>query len=304
MNLELFHHKHRPNAYYGIMDRRNSKTGAICYYFELIGWYDSNLAMRLLGHYRLFNLCKARQAMNYLGLSPEFGYIVRCQENNILTNTWVQLIQFMKSSNRPEDHREIKRINEILLYKRPEILQNFLVAAQTDFEKALLETIEQIQHPAFLSTPPITNVHFELTENHQHNNSYSKNELHIHPEITKEAPPPKTTKGKEEGVFSKKQVLILLDLLAKAKLIEPIDFKRSNKYPAIAQLLRALTGRGEDTWIEELDKYETKGLYHWELDGQRDELIRILTNIAEKFADAGFDTIARLADKKIRELRR
>jgi hypothetical protein len=278
--------------------------------------------MRLLGHYRLFNLCKGRQVFSYSGLSPEFGYILHYRENKILKNTWVQLIPFIKLLARPNDRPEIKSINQTLVFKRPEILQNFLVASQIDFEKALLDAIEQIQHPAFLSEAPLTNVHLEITENHQHNStltknvhleitenhqhntSLSKNEFHVHPIIKEEAPPQKAAKGKEEGVFSKKQVLIILDLLATAKLIEPIDFKKTNKFPAVARLLRALTGHAEKSWRDELDDYRTKGLYEWDSNGQQDELIRILTNLADKFGDAGIDRIALLADKKIRELRR
>lgn len=304
MNLTLFHHQHRPHAYYGIMDRRNSHSGKICYYYEAVGWYNHNLAMRLLGHYRLFNLCKARQIFSYKGLSPELGYILHYGENNILSNTWVQLIPPMLRLQRPDDDKEIKSINQILLTRHSEILRNFLVASQTDFEKALIAAIDQIHNPAFLSGSPLPNLHLEIHQNNQYNTSHSKNELHIHPTIKEDAPPqqPPKAQGKEEGVFSKRQILIILDLLAKAKLIEPISLNRPNKFPAIAELLHAITGHKESSWKQALDDYRNKDLYAYQSEGGRDELIRILRNIEEKFDEAGITTVSELADQKIRQL--
>ena len=302
MDLEVFHHLDRSPKFYRYWDRRNKRTGNICYYYELTGWYDINIAMRLLGHHRLFQLRKNLYGRSESCLSPAFGYILHYRENGIVKDTWIGLIRRLLRVVRIE-YPEIKNFNRTLLFNHPEILESFLIAAETDFDKALHDAMEQIRRPAFLSEAQHADIHLELTENHQHNNSFSKNELHIHPEITKEAPIPNPAKGKEEGVFSKKQILILLDLLAKAKLIDPIDLRKHNKFPAIAQLLRAITGRGEDTWVNELEKYQTKGLYEWTSNGQKDELIRILTNLAEKFGDAGINSIARLADQKIRDLR-
>ncbi|HEV2479523.1 MAG TPA: hypothetical protein VGS79_07655 [Puia sp.] len=305
MDLELFHQPGRPNRFHKAIDRRIIRTGRICYYYEMTGWYDVNLAMRLLGHYRLFKLHINNHAVRYSRLSPEDVYILHYRENNILNNTWVYFISFLHFALYIK-HPEINSINRTLVFNRPDILRNFLITAETDFEKALHEAIEQIKHPTFLSEAPITNVHVEITENYQHNTSLSKNELHLHPVVEKEVPPQKPAKGKEEGVFSKKQTLILLDLLAAGKIIEPIDFKKTNKFPAIAQLLRALTGHAEESWRDELSDYHTKGLYDWDrnFDGQRMELIRILVNLADKFRNAGFKTVAKLADQKIRELER
>lgn len=304
MDLSLFHHPGRPETSYKIMDRRNSKSGQICYFFELIGWYQSTTAMRLLGHYRLFQLLKNSHEVKRTGLPPERGYILYYGQNDILKSTWIALIPFhrlLAINNAPP---QIVAINRLLVTRHRDVLENFLIAAETDFEKALHDAIEQIRHPSFLSELPPTNLHLEITENHQHHTTLSKNELHIHPHIKEDAPPAKPAKGKEEGVFSKKQMLIILDLLAATKTIEPIDLKNPKKFPAIALLLRALTGHGEESWRDELNDYRTKGIYDWDSDGQRMELIRILTNLAEKFRSAGFRQIAKLADQKIRELER
>lgn len=320
MNLDLFHQPGRPDRFHKTIDRRINRTGRICYYYEMSGSYDVNLAMRLLGHYRLFQLGKNNYPLRHSDLSPEKAYIVHYRENNILKNTWVYFISFLRLVLRI-DYPEVNSINRTLLFKRPEILQNFLISAQIDFDKALIDALDQISHPAFLSELPLTNVHLQITENHEYNNTLTnnvhleitenhhhttlaKNENHVHANIKEEAPPQKPAKGKEEGVFSKKQVLIILDLLAAAKAIEPIDFKKNKNSPAIAALLRALTGHGEESWRDELKNYHTKTLYEWNSNGQRMELIRILSNLSEKFSKAGFNTVAKLAEKKIMELER
>jgi hypothetical protein len=304
MNLNDFHHSDRPDADYEIMDRRNNKTGSICYFYELMSWYDSNINMRLLGHYRLFQLCKNSHAIKKTGLPAESGYILNYRENRILEYSWVQLIPFRNLLANKSRNLEIKSINRTLLFKRTEILQNFLVAAQSDFDKALLDAARQISHPAFLSDSPLANIHFEIQQNHQHNTTLAKNEFHVHPVIKEQAPAPPPTKGKEKDIFSKKQILILFDLLAKTRIIEPIDFRNPAKFEAIAHLLRAITGKGDDTWLAELNDYRNKDLYAWHSDGERRELIRILTNLADKLKNAGFKTVGNLADQKIIPLER
>ena len=304
MDNNIFHHSDDRDADYEVIDRRNNKTGSICYFYELISWYDTNIMMRLLGHYRLFQLCKNSHAIKKTGLPAESGYILNYRENRILEYSWVQLIPFRNLLANKSRNLEIKSINRTLLYKRTEILQTFLVAAQADFDKALLDAARQISHPAFLSDSPLTNIHFEIQQNHQHNTTLAKNEFHVHPVVKEQAPPAATAKGKEKDVFSKKQILILFDLLAKTGIIEHIDFRNPAKFEAVAHLLRAITGKGEESWLAELNDYKNKDLYAWHSDGERRELIRILTNLAEKLKKAGFKTVANLADQKIIPLER
>lgn len=304
MNLNHFHHSDRPDANYTIMDRRNNHSGSFCYFYELISWYDTNIKTRLLGHFRLFQLVKNSQAIKNIGLPAENAYILYYRENRILQNSWIQLIPFRKWLANENDYPEIKSINRTLLFKRPEILQNFLVAAQADFDKALLDATSQISDPAFLSDSPLTNIHLEIQQNHQYNTTLAKNEFHLHQTINEEAAPQAPAKGKEKDVFSKRQTLILFDLLATTGTIEPINLHKPNKFPAVAHLLRAITGKSEDSWKAELEDYRNKDLYAWHSDGERRELIRILINLAEKFGEAGFKTIAKAANQKIRELER
>jgi hypothetical protein len=303
MNLTLFHRPGQTKAYRRQTDYRNSQTGNICYYYEQTGWYDLSIAMRLLGHHRLFQLRKNKYERTSSCLSREISYILHYRENGIIKDTWFKFLHFIKKLMNVGEFAEIKSFHRTLLFKHPEVLKQFLTAAETDFDKALDDAMEHIRNPAFLLEFPIPKLHVEIHENHQYNTSNSRSEFHVHPVIREETPQP-TQKGKEEGVFSKKQLLILLDLLAMAKLIEPINFNKPGNFPAIAKLLRALTTRKEEAWMGELRDYHTKSLYDWSSEGQLNELIRILTNLAEKFADAGMNKIARLADQKIRELRK
>jgi hypothetical protein len=108
--------------------------------------------------------------------------------------------------------------------------------------------------------------------------------------------------GKEKGVFSKKQLLIFFDLLSGTNAIERIDFHKRNKFPDIAALFHAITGKPATSFIEKLDDHRRKGLYQFHTPGERNQLIVTLTNLANTFRAAGFRSIAKLADRKIKEL--
>ena len=112
----------------------------------------------------------------------------------------------------------------------------------------------------------------------------------------------KGAQGKEKGVFSKKQILMLLDLLADMGAIEKIDYRKPTKFDKVAEALHALTGKSASSFKDELIDYKTKGLYDGNKPGEVDQVIRDLTTIAELFRGAGFHSIAKEADKKIREL--
>jgi len=305
MDERLFHPSKDPNSYYKIMDRRINRTGAFCYYLEWVGWYDSNLALRFLGHYRLYQLYKARYPDNNCAHpSPGHSYIVRYRENRILENTWIQIISFLTPfvQNKDQDHNaDVRSINQILLHKHPETLLNFLSEAETDLEKALNTAMTRIGDPEFLSTSTPTRITMQFNQENIHNTYNSKNEFHIHP-VIKDQQQPQTVKGKEEDVFSKKQVLMFFALLAEARIIEPIDWKKPNRFDPIAELMHALTGKPVSSWLEELKNYRTKDLFTTRAKGQLQELKNTLTNLAEKFRAAGFRKFADLADKKIHDL--
>lgn len=110
--------------------------------------------------------------------------------------------------------------------------------------------------------------------------------------------------GKEAGVFSKLQILILFDLLYEAADIEKIDLAKPNKFDGVAELFRALNGKTKESWLQELKDHQKNGLYAFHTDGEKKQLIGTLINLSETFRKAGFRSIAKLADRKINELER
>lgn len=67
-------------------------------------------------------------------------------------------------------------------------------------------------------------------------------------------------KGKEKGVFSKKQLLILFDLLGDDKLMDRIDYSKYNKFDAVVGMLQAVSGKGKDSFVEQLKHVRHEGL--------------------------------------------
>jgi hypothetical protein len=132
--------------------------------------------------------------------------------------------------------------------------------------------------------------------NDNHNNNQYILQVFVQPVLREGAT------GKEKGVFSKKQLLIFFDLLSETNAIERIDFRKPNKYHDIATLFHALTGKPATSFTEELDDHRHKGLYQFHTPGERTQLIVALTNLANAFRAAGFRSIAKQADKKIKEL--
>lgn len=122
-------------------------------------------------------------------------------------------------------------------------------------------------------------------------------EVHVPPAAAKEG-----AQGKEKGVFSKKQILMLFDLLAEDGWLERIDYSKPNRFGDIADLMHALTGKGKASFVEELKNYKTKGLYETHTGEEFKQVIRTLTNLGETFRAAGFREVAKLVDKKMREL--
>ena len=302
MDLRLLHLKGGP-YWERIVDRRIARTSAFhCEFYEWSGWYYISVPIRLLGHYRLFQRYKSHPGRNRTRLATENAYIWYFREKSYLYDCWPHIYLRLLKPILVVINKEVQSINHDLLYKRPDILINFLVAAETDFDKALLDAMEQINDPAFLSEASITNLQVAIHENHQYNTSLSKHEFHVHPVVREQIATEKQPKGKEKNVFSKKQLLLFFDLLHHDKKLEPLDLNNPQKTKAIAHLLQAISGKVEDSWLDELDKYRRKDLYTYHADGERQELIRILINLRDKCHAAGLHTIVKAADKKIIEL--
>ena len=109
-------------------------------------------------------------------------------------------------------------------------------------------------------------------------------------------------KGKQKGVLTKRQILILFDLLADKGNIERVDYAKQNKFESVAELFHAINGKSKSTWEEELHNYKDKGPYYYRDEGELKQLISTVTNLSEKLRKSGFRVLAKEADKKIREL--
>ena len=306
IDLTLFHRKDAPpDANWRGADRLNSWTSHRgCRFLEWIGWYNFDVAHRLLGHYRLFQHFKADYIKSPHQLPAASAYILEYRSGHglkyFLTRIMSLLIKIIERGRNPA--AEIAAINSQLVNESSGILYDFLTDADKDFTAAFLQSIRRINDPVFLgrpATPPTINVQVNQKEEnyyaHQHN-KYSITQVNIQPAIQAGA------QGKEKGIFSKKQVLILFDLLSAFKDFDRIDYTRPNKFDKYADLLHALTGKSKLSIREELNNYHRKGLYEWHTEGELNQIINILTQLANSFRDAGFRSFAKLVDKKITEL--
>jgi len=155
----------------------------------------------------------------------------------------------------------------------------------------------------------------QLNQFNQHNEFNQLNIQNINNDITFESTTNNTeyhhhnvtksgARGKEAGVFSKLQLLILFDLLYEAADIEKIDLAKPNKFDDVASLFHGLTGKTKESWLQELKDHQKNGLYAFHTEGEKNQLIGTLVNLGETFRKAGFRSIAKLADRKIKELER
>jgi hypothetical protein len=197
---------------------------------------------------------------------------------------------------------EIAAINRQLVNDSTSVLYDFLTDADKDFTAAFLQAMRRIIDPSFFgrpAAPPTINLQVNQKEEnyfaHQHN-KFSATQINIQPAIKAGA------QGKDKGIFSKKQVLILFDLLSAFKDFDKIDYTKPTKFEKHADLLHALTGKSKLSILEELNNYHTKGLYDWHSQGELNQLINILTQLANTFRNAGFRSFAKLVDRKIIEL--
>jgi hypothetical protein len=288
MDLRLFHSTENPDHNYNTFDRHNSRTGIFaCRLLEWSGWYSASVPLRLLGHYRLFQLYKKDRLKTSASLPPVQGYILQCRSAYWIRHYWYIFIsRFPSMWKHPDEGVEIYAVNKLLLYERASILAGFLADAETDFEQAFKNALKQIYAPEFINKDIIV----------------EKQILEREKEIIIKAPDKELT-GKEKGVFSKKQVLIFFDLLYGPTSRNRFPFEKPEKLPAIAAFFQALTGKGIDTWLETLKDYRSNDLYACNTPGERSNLIGTLTNLADIARAAGLRDIAFAANKKIKQLK-
>lgn len=300
MDLSVFHPVKSPDRNYTWKDKLNSITSPLgCRFLEWSGWYNQDVSQRLLGHYRIYQLFKAKSKFNSQ-LSLPLAYITHYRTLHFIKyvlSCITAVLYYIVTLGDRYRPLLVEELNKQLILHKQSILQEFLANAEVDFEKALFAAIDQINEPEKKEHPELTFVSNRL-EHKVYNNTY-----HYFTEYngTTHSGSNKL-KGKEPGVLSKKQILILFDLLANTKDIEKIDYTRPNKFESVAELLQALNGKSLSTWVEELNNYKTKGLYYYSDKGELKHLISTLTNLSDRLRKSGFLTLAKEADKKIREL--
>jgi hypothetical protein len=315
MDLRLFHATENPDRDYTRFDRYNSWTRRQpCRLLEWTGWYASSVPLRLLGHYRLYQIYRQSFRRGPVDLPEVHGYILQYRNfHGIKFSLATLLSHFPAWLGYPDKIVEIQAINRILIYDQVAVLQEFLINADTDFESALRRALQQIRDPAFLNPGSTTrtqhpNVFVQVRHNHHTINNTAYHQLNFQSVIKQEvavketAPAKEAVSGKEKGVFSKKQILILFDMLNQSAKLERIDLSKPNKLDAIAQFFQAVTGKGKETWLETLKDYRNKDLYEFHTSGERNQLLITLTNLSEITRAAGFRAVSNLIDKKIRDI--
>lgn len=305
MDMSVLHRHPLPDRDYTRKDKLNSLTGHLdCRFLEWTGWYNQDIDQRLLGHYRLYQLFK-KESKAESGLPQPLAYILNYRASHgikYLISRVTGIVYYLGSFGKPYYPLQTEGINRLLINEYASILQEFLTEADNNFEEALSQAVGQILSLDFGKKSGVSIKQSAIIlQTRNEFNSYHNNN-HYFNEYTTVNPATTGIKGKEKGVFSKKQILILFDLLAETAKVEKIDFTRPNKFDLIAELLFAITGKSKDSWIEQLKDGRNKGLYEFKNEGERKQLIVTLTNLSETFRQAGFRSISKVADKKLIEL--
>lgn len=326
MNLSLFHFDpNDPHSHHKMKDKLNSRTGLLaCRFLEWTGWYDYMIAQRLLGHYRLFQHFRKDYAkFSWPDMTAARAYILNYKATHGLKYFLARLMSFIYTIFTPKEYYRVAQVagvNHLLIKEHPFILEEFLEGADLDFEEALKKAMHRITDPYFLSMttkdsfapapatepaliPPVQLSQFNhtvnnyATYNHQYNTLNNNiSNVNIQPVLRDGA------KGKESGIFTKRQILIFFDLLSGISTLEKVDLTKTAKFDGIAALLHALTGKSKESFIDEMKDHRNNGLYAFNTPGERNELIGILNNLSDAFRKAGFRSLATQADLKIKEL--
>lgn len=303
--MSVLHRHPLPDRDYTRKDKLNSLTGHLnCRFLEWTDWYNQDIYQRLLGHYRLYQLFK-KESKAETGLPQPLAYIVNYRASHglkYLLSRFTGIVYYLGSFGKPYYPLQTEGINKLLINENTHVLQEFLTEADNNFEEALSQAVGQILSPDFGKKSDLfIKQSAIILQTRNEFNSYHTNTHHFNEYSTVNSV---TTgiKGKEKGVFSKKQILILFDLLAETGKLEKIDFTRPNKFDSIAELLFAITGKVKDSWVEQLKDARNKGLYEFKNEGERKQLVVTLTNLSDVFRKAGFRSVAKVADKKLIEL--
>lgn len=324
MSLRLPTSKKRPTGIVRITNRVQTwGDHLLCTTADWMSLNNLNLRTRFLGHYRLYRHFKRSHTNSKNYLPPVAAYILQYKSGHGIKYGFAKAMSFIvRWGSIGMYHRdvEVEAVNRLLITEKSNILRDFLEAAEDNLEQALQIAIQRVRSHEFFDSPlPApepnspkivliqVNTALKNTNNNsysyeQHNEYYEYNEHNEYNNITVQPGIKEGAAGKEAGVFSKKQILILFDLLSESAGLERIDLSKPNKFEAIASLLHAITGKSAQSFKEEIKDHRTNGLYAFHTAGEKQQLIVTLTNCSQKLHAAGFKSLARAADKKIKDL--
>lgn len=320
MSLRIFHYGNAADENYFLTGRFEGWTGRLkCSWWEWSGWYNLDIHQRLLGHYLLFQHFKKDHAQMNSGISVEHAYILQYRAMQGVKYCLSRITAFIWSIvtfGMAFPPVEIQGLNRILVNEGADILSEFLTEAEANFRLAMFNAAEKIQSPSFICktskgfSPAYlfqvnkqTNNQFNtyrneslIEINHHHNVSFTKVN---NQSIVKEG-----ASGKEKDVLSKRQWMILFDLIsATTSMFKKLDLSTHAKVEKAATLLHTLSGKDKTTFIKELNHYKNNGgFYKTDSLGELNQLIIALINMADIFRNNNQPDLAELIDKKIIEL--
>lgn len=137
-----------------IANRFNGWTRPMaCRFLEWSGWYNYSIALRLLGHYRLFKNFKAAYSKTHRDSHVAQVYIHQYKAHGFkyFISRIVAVIYSFGAWRGYYSMGKLATINRRLVDDRAPILHEFLTSAHVDFGVALNKAVQQINSPAFFN---------------------------------------------------------------------------------------------------------------------------------------------------------
>jgi hypothetical protein len=132
MDLSVFHPVKSLDRDYTWKDKLNSITGTLgCRFLEWSGWYNQDISQRLLGHYRLYQLFKAKSRLDSL-LSSPLAYITHYRTLQTIKYAFsciTALLYYIFTLGDRYYPLLVEQLNKQLINRHYTILQDFLIDA-------------------------------------------------------------------------------------------------------------------------------------------------------------------------------
>ncbi|OQP47958.1 hypothetical protein [Niastella populi] len=152
MDLSVLHAVKSPDRDYTMKDKLNGLTSPLgCRFLEWSGWYNQNISQRLLGHYRLYQLFKAKSQVDSQ-LSLPVAYMANYRTLHIIKyvlSCITAVLYYICTLGDSYHPVAVEQLNKQLLYRQYTILQEFLAKAEVDFDKALHSVYSADGNPSF-----------------------------------------------------------------------------------------------------------------------------------------------------------